>query len=138
MKKILIVDDVENVRQAISLCLRLHGYQTVEAMHGKEALSKVSQYDIGLVLMDLVMPEMGGIAAAGRIREKYADMPVIFMSSYNPRANVKLAIDDDSSRFLAKPFPVKDLLEEIEKQMAPAGETITQFTEAYSEISHIA
>ena len=138
MKKILIVDDIKNTRQAISLCLRLHGYQTVEAMHGKEALSKVSQYDIGLVLMDLVMPEMGGIAAAGRIREKYADMPVIFMSSYDPRDNVKMDVDDDSSRFLAKPFPVEDLLEEIEKQIAPAREMITQFTEACSEISQIA
>jgi len=110
MKKILIVDDTDNIRRSIALCLKLHGYQTVEAGHGNEALKKVEQYDIGLILMDVVMPKLGGEATVDRIRERGQDMPVIFMSGYDRKS--------DGNPFLAKPFAAEKLLSEIEKQLS--------------------
>jgi len=116
MKKILIADDGANTRRAISLCLQLHGYQTAQASHGREAVEMTESGDIALILMDMVMPEMNGIEAARLIRARHADLPVIFMSSYVAREN---RTENISDRFLAKPFPVEDLLKEIERQLAP-------------------
>ena len=116
--RILIVDDRKNIRQAVSRCLELNGYRTSQAINGREAVKAADLGDVALILMDVVMPEMTGPAAAARIREEHSDLPIIHMSSYNPGTTPGSGRLD---RFLPKPFRVEELLREIEDLLVPSG-----------------
>lgn len=115
-EKILIVDDRQNIRQSVSRCLEINGYRTVQAVNGRQAVEMANQGDVALILMDVVMPEMTGPAAAARIREDDADMPIIHMSSYNSELT---GTSGDRESFLPKPFEVGELLREIKNLLSP-------------------
>ncbi len=117
-EKILIVDDRQNIRQSVCRCLEINGYRTAQAVNGRQAVEMANQGDVALILMDVVMPEMTGPAAAARIREDNADMPIIHMSSYNSELT---GISVDRESFLAKPFEVEELLREIKNLLSPVG-----------------
>jgi len=82
---ILLADDDEHVREVMQEILQDFGYRTLIAENGKQALSMFMDHtsEIRLVLLDIVMPVMGGIEAAKRLRELNPDLPVLFLSGYN-------------------------------------------------------
>ena len=69
MYSILVCDDEKDIVSALKIYLMADGYQVFEAYNGKEALEVLKEQDIHLVLMDIMMPEMDGIAAMVKIRE---------------------------------------------------------------------
>jgi CheY-like chemotaxis protein len=80
---ILVVDDDDDIREALSLVLRMHGYETVEAGDGLEALDRIrSRGRPGLVLLDLRMPRLNGhdFARALRNDAAYATIPILVLS----------------------------------------------------------
>lgn len=77
MYSILVCDDEKDIVSALKIYLMADGYQVFEAYNGKEALEVLKEQDIHLVLMDIMMPEMDGIAAMVKIRET-SNVPVIY------------------------------------------------------------
>ena len=67
MYSILVCDDEKDIVSALKIYLMADGYQVFEAYNGKEALEVLKEHDIHLVLMDIMMPEMDGIAAMVKI-----------------------------------------------------------------------
>lgn len=70
MYNILICDDEKDIVSALKIYLAAEGYGTYEARNGREALELLEENDIHLILMDIMMPELDGIAATAVLREK--------------------------------------------------------------------
>lgn len=82
MKKILVVDDEENIRLLYQEELEEEGYTVEVAAHGQEALEKVNAFQPDLVTLDIRMPGMDGVETLRKIREVQRDLPVILCSAY--------------------------------------------------------
>ena len=83
-ERILVVEDEASVRQVATRTLRNLGYDVIEAVDGSDALERCGDdiHQLALVLTDVVMPRLGGIELARALRERRANLPIVFMSGY--------------------------------------------------------
>ncbi len=117
-KCILVVDDdVINLRMAAH-ALDKNSYEVVLAGSGAEALEKLKEHQVDLVLLDIEMPEMNGIETFRRLQADHADMPVIFLTASGDKKDVMDAIQLGAADYIKKPFLPKDLLERVSKALA--------------------
>ncbi len=112
---VLVVDDDELMRRMTERLLRGAGYQVVTAPDGREAVRVFQERreEIKLVMLDIVMPEMGGRVASERIRALSGDVPFLFTSGYTMSIQDTEFVSDPSRRFLPKPFNAGQLLREV-------------------------
>lgn len=114
MKTILIVDDKSVQLKTLRRALRTRGYQVIEAMSGKQALSHIGKNQaIDMVLTDYAMPEMNGIELLQKIRETNKTLPVILMTAYGDKALVIKAMRHRCSGFIDKPFNMDEIMDII-------------------------
>ncbi|MGH3026858.1 MAG: ATP-binding response regulator, partial [Gaiellaceae bacterium] len=106
MAKVLIVDDESNMRFLLRMLLESDGYDVVEAKHGAEALTVVTEAEPDIVVTDLMMPIMNGRQLIANLRStaETAEIPILVVSS-RPNANVPGA-----DAILRKPFDIEELL----------------------------
>ncbi|HKE30128.1 MAG TPA: HD domain-containing phosphohydrolase [Candidatus Angelobacter sp.] len=110
-ERILVVDDEEPIREIISSMLSAAGYKTRQAASGMEALAILnSTGEFELVLSDLMMAELDGIALLERAKEKYPDMPVIMVTAVHDISVALAAIRNGAYDYLLKPFEREQLL----------------------------
>jgi len=110
-RKVLIVDDNPNMSSLLSEMLEIFDYESIRANDGLEAIEKVEQNDVSLVITDMRMPKMSGLDLLQKIKEKRPEMPVVVISGY--------ALDDEGNNllssladgFLNKPFKMSDIEE---------------------------
>lgn len=117
---ILLVDDDQQLRKAQKEALQMLGYKTLEAKHGKEAVSlfKEHQEDIALILMDITMPVMGGIRAAKHIRNIQSDARIVFVTGYDRDDTLNgEEIPDANELVLEKPYTMRKLNTVIQQQL---------------------
>ena len=110
--RILVVDDHGTLRKRIADYLRAQeGVEEVaEAANGVEALKCLRESRFDVMITDLVMPLMDGPTMVRHVRERYPDLPILFMSGY-AEEQLRKSIDLDNVAFLAKPFSVQQLAE---------------------------
>ncbi|MDX8410517.1 MAG: PAS domain S-box protein [Mariprofundaceae bacterium] len=103
---ILLADDEEDVREAFVEVLKTLGYKVLKARDGLEALElfKAHQGEIALAMLDVVMPQCGGILLAKRIRKINPDVPVIFMTGYDKEHVLGSGEQIQNSDAITKPF----------------------------------
>ena len=108
---ILLADDAEALRETGKGLLEHLGYQVLLADNGREAVDVFNdkQDDIDLVILDIVMPRMGGVKAADKIREVRPDMPVIFATGYDPDSSMNSEMPTRREIILNKPFSAQEL-----------------------------
>jgi len=118
MKKILIVDDSESIREIVSMTLINEGYEVLAGVDGVDAMKIVSEHDdIKLVITDLHMPNMDGIGLIKELRasEKYARIPILFLTT-ETQADKKLeARKAGATGWIIKPFIQKRLAMAVKK-----------------------
>ncbi len=116
MKKILIVDDSPTIRKFIGYVLRRKDYITEEAEDGMDALEKLSNGEIDLVIVDLNMPNMDGISFVKSLRSGYynLNLPVIMLTTTNDRELQEEAYGAGINTFLTKPVQPDVLLDNID------------------------
>jgi two-component system chemotaxis response regulator CheY len=118
-KRVLIVDDAVVMRMMIKGILNKNGYEVVgEAQNGLEAVEKYRSLVPDLVTMDMVMPEMDGIAAVKQIVADHPDARIIMCTSMGQQALVVEAIQAGAKSFITKPFQPPKILETIQKVLA--------------------
>lgn len=115
-KNILIVDDAAFMRMMIKDILSKNGYNVVgEAENGAKAFEKYSELHPDLVLMDITMPEMDGIAALKKIKGSDPNALVIMCSAMGQQAMVIESIQAGAKDFIVKPFQADRVLEAVKK-----------------------
>ena len=132
MYSILICDDERDIRGALRIYLENEGYTVLEAENGEDALRILETKDVHLVLMDIMMPVLDGVAATVRLRERY-NLPVIFLSAKGEDMDKILGLGAGADDYVTKPFNPVELLARVKAQlrryvrlggMAPAAPTV--------------
>ena len=112
MKKILIVDDEEKIRDVIKEYAEFSGFEADEAADGMTAIGMVKLNDYDLIIMDIMMPKLDGFSAIKEI-QKIKEIPVIMLSArgeeYDKLFGFELGIDD----YVVKPFSPKELMARV-------------------------
>ncbi|MDB5104846.1 MAG: sensor hybrid histidine kinase [Fibrobacteres bacterium] len=114
---ILLVEDEGAVRRLLAEVLRKSGFQVLEAKDGEEGLTvfNARPQGVDIVVSDVVMPRLGGLAMARRILYRQPDVPILFMSGYSEDPFTALNMPGSKCLFLHKPFSVKSLLAKVEE-----------------------
>lgn len=110
--RVLIVDDEPQIRRVMKTALAVNGYQAYEARTGEEALELVRSEPLDLILLDLNMPGMGGMAACSAIRE-ISDVAIIVLSVRDREKDKIVALDAGADDYITKPFSVDELMARI-------------------------
>ncbi|MDY6951692.1 MAG: sigma-54 dependent transcriptional regulator, partial [Thermodesulfobacteriota bacterium] len=118
METILIVDDEKNYLVVLSAFLTEEGYETLIAEEGQQALEILDSADIDLVLTDMKMPSMDGIALLRRIKEKSPDLPVVVMTAYGTVEKAVEAMQQGAFNFIQKPFQNETLKQIVDSAVA--------------------
>ena len=103
MARILICDDDPDIVAALKIYLTNEDYTLYTASTGREALDCIRQNGIDLVLMDIMMPEMDGIAATVKLREEF-NIPVIFLTAKSELSDKVLGLNVGADDYVTKPF----------------------------------
>ncbi len=109
---ILVVDDEPQIRRVLRSTLSSQGYVITDAKTGEEAVESVRKNKPDLVLLDVNMPGMGGIAACREIRES-SEAPIIMLTVRNAERDKVLALDAGADDYVVKPFGIEELLARI-------------------------
>jgi two-component system KDP operon response regulator KdpE len=118
--KALVVDDDPKIRQLIRVNLEPRGYSVQEASDGLEAIKVVEDDLPDLMLLDLVMPVMGGIDVCLWTRER-SDLPIIVLSAQDEEQLKVRALDAGADDYVAKPFSYDELLARVRAVMRRSG-----------------
>ncbi|MBE0565951.1 MAG: PAS domain S-box protein [Krumholzibacteria bacterium] len=112
---ILLAEDDEAVREFAERALTRAGYRVITARDGLEAVELATRHadEIGLALLDVVMPKMGGVQAAQRIRALAPGIGLVFASGYAPGEELPVAAPGGDVVFLGKPYRLDDLLRNV-------------------------
>ena len=109
MKKILIVDDEENARIGLSKLLAQEGYEVDAVANGFEALDFLRQQKVNLVISDINMPEMNGMAFLRELHRSYPSTQVIMITAYGGVESYLEAINLGAFEYIHKPVKLDEL-----------------------------
>lgn len=123
MKRILIVDDEQDICKILSFNLNNAGYETDTASSGKEAIEKLRTTDFDLVLLDVMMPGMSGFEVA---RQLGGRLPIIFLTAHDGEEDVLHGFSLSADDYIAKPFSVREVLARIRAVLNRTSEPETK------------
>lgn len=114
---ILVVDDELLIRDLLYDFFNGQGWQITVAENGEKALEILRAKKVDLVLTDLRMPEMDGMALTSRVRESYPDMPVVIMTGYPSVESAVAALRSKVADYVTKPFNINELYKTLESHL---------------------
>jgi two-component system alkaline phosphatase synthesis response regulator PhoP len=112
---ILLVEDEENLHEALKLNLELEGYEVTSAFTGSEALQKVQDEYFDLLILDVMLPELDGISVTETIRVQNNEVPILILSAKNASSDRVLGLKKGADDYLTKPFNLEELLLRVHK-----------------------
>ena len=110
---VAVVDDEDNIRETVGFALRRDGYPVELYAHGAEAWRVFQQKLPGLVILDILMPEMDGLELCRRIRAISESIPIIFLTSRDEELDRVLGLELGADDYLCKPFSMRELLARV-------------------------
>jgi DNA-binding response OmpR family regulator len=118
MRKILVVDDDISIAQLISDALEDEGFETVMKNDGKSAYEyiKENQYDIALITLDIMMPDIDGIRLCQFIRNS-VDCPIIFVSAKSEAGDAVYGLENGADDYISKPFVVDEFVARVKAHL---------------------
>lgn len=116
-KRVLIADDSASMRQLVSFALRDAGFEVIESINGRDALSKMDGTKIDLIVTDLNMPEMDGIELIRQVRGKpgYRFIPIIMLTTESQESKKQEGKQAGASGWIVKPFTPEQLVETVKR-----------------------
>jgi len=110
-RTILVVDDFDDTRLLLRTWLQRRGFRVIEAENGLEAVRRATTENPDLIIMDMEMPEMDGLAATRQIRQvnTLGDVPIVAVSAYGADQFRELALAAGCNEYVSTPFEPKSL-----------------------------
>ena len=122
MIKVLIVDDQSLIREGLRMMLSLYDniFLVGEASNGKEAIEILGNKEVDLVLMDIRMPIMDGVEATRIIKEKYPEVKVLILTTFNEDEYIFEGLKNGADGYLLKDISSEELVKSIETEIGRA------------------
>ncbi|MFD3157011.1 response regulator transcription factor [Haloimpatiens sp. FM7330] len=115
-KKVLVVDDEKEIRDAIEIYLNGSDIQVFKAQDGIEALEILGEQEVDLIILDVMMPKMDGIRTCMRIREN-KNIPIIMLSAKSEDIDKILGLNIGADDYITKPFNPLELVARVKSQL---------------------
>ena len=112
---ILLVEDEENLHEALKLNLELEGYEITSAYDGNEALKAVKDEYFDLIIMDVMIPHVDCVTVTETIRIQNNEVPILILSAKNTSADRVLGLKKGADDYMVKPFNLEELLLRVDK-----------------------
>ena len=116
MYNILICDDDKDIVAALKIYLAAEGHQLFEAYNGRQALEVAAQQDLHLILMDVMMPQLDGIAATAKLRQG-SNVPIILLTAKSEDSDKVLGLNVGADDYITKPFNPIEVLARVKSQL---------------------
>ncbi len=126
---ILVVEDIPNIRDLLSVTLRFKGYPVITAENGEDALALIDEERPALIITDILMPKMDGYAFVQNLRTdpETHDIPIIFLSAtYTTPEDKIFGLSLGAARFIEKPIDTEDFLLTVAELLADGPATVPQ------------
>ncbi len=107
-RTILVVDDDHGLRELIRINLEHEGYGVIQAANGVQCLTSVRELRPDMVILDVMMPEMDGLEACGKVRE-FSQVPILMLTAKVQSEDVITGLDKGADDYLLKPFNMDEL-----------------------------
>jgi two-component system, OmpR family, alkaline phosphatase synthesis response regulator PhoP len=114
-KSILLVEDEENLHEALKLNLELDSYEVTSVYDGVSALKAIQQEYFDLVILDIMLPGLDGIHVTETIRIQNNEVPILILSAKNTSADRVLGLKKGADDYMTKPFNLEELLLRVQK-----------------------
>ena len=114
--KILVVDDDKEIVESISIFLKGEGYEVLKAYNGLDALEMLTENDVQLMLLDIMMPKLDGIKTLLKLRET-KNIPVILISAKSEDADKIFGLTAGADDYITKPFNPSELVARVKSQL---------------------
>lgn len=112
---ILLVEDEENLQEALKLNLELEGYEVTCVGDGADALKRINEEYFDLIILDVMLPEIDGIGVTENVRLKNNDVPILMLSAKSSSAEKVLGLKKGADDYITKPFNLEELLLRVKK-----------------------
>src|SRR5438309_11722479 len=125
-RKVLLVEDDPAIRSLSSEVCRRGGYEVVEVATGRSALESVRGQEPDLVLLDWVLPDLGGIEVCRELRRRGAVCPIVMLTARSAKVDVVVGLEVGADDYITKPFDARELTARLRAhlrraRMLPAG-----------------
>ncbi|GAA6493354.1 response regulator transcription factor [Candidatus Bariatricus faecipullorum] len=114
--RILVVDDDREIVRSLGKLLELEGYQVLKAYDGLEALQKLVEDRVHLILLDVMMPKLNGLSALMKIREEN-NIPVIILSAKTEESDKVIGLSMGADDYITKPYNTAELMARVKSQL---------------------
>lgn len=125
LRKILVVEDNDRNRRLLKILLKAKGYEVIEATTGEEAMNCLRDQMPDLVLMDIQLPNMDGLALTRKIKSeaKTSGIPIIAVTAYAMKGDKKRILEAGCDAYISKPIDTRELPLLIANVLENSGET---------------
>ena len=122
MANILLVDDEVGIVAVLERMLQSHGHAVSSTANANQALTTLSNYKVDLLITDIVMPELDGIALISKVKEKHPKLKIIAISGgsskHGPKTYLEQARSIGADSCLTKPFILSELVEQVDQLLS--------------------
>jgi len=109
-QRILLVEDEQNILDAIKLNLELENYEVTTATNGTEALARFKEACFNLIILDIMIPEIDGLTVCEKIRLENTDTPVLFLTAKDASEDIITGLKKGADDYITKPFVLEEFL----------------------------
>jgi putative two-component system response regulator len=116
-RRILVIDDDENICKSLSVILTREGYKVLTAQTGADAIEKAQHQHFDLALLDIKLPDMQGVALMPVLKELNPDTSIMMISGYASLENALQALNSGASGYITKPYAVPDVVAKVKEAL---------------------
>jgi DNA-binding response OmpR family regulator len=110
---ILLVDDEESIQKLLAYPLKREGYRVVQARDGEEALARFAEGAVDLVVLDLMLPKLGGLEVCRRMREAESAVPIIMLTARGDEVDKVVGLEIGADDYITKPFSIREFMSRV-------------------------
>lgn len=110
---VLLVDDEESIQKLLAFPLEREGFRVVHARDGEEALERFAEQDVDLVVLDLMLPKLGGLEVCRRIRAEESAVPIIMLTARGDEVDKIVGLEIGADDYITKPFSIREFMSRV-------------------------